>query len=128
MKRTISILSVLLLATISNNIVGQTLKVKGTYQGKPIVIEYQEGASGKDYVSSIKYKPFEDLMSEKKNLERDRAKSEKKVKELTAEVDRLRTIIKNGEELEKKESIQLGTVTLEAEKYTVPTPSNIVRE
>ena len=90
MKRTICILSILLLITLSNNMVGQTLKVKGTYQGKPIVIEYQEGAPGKDYVSSITYKPFDDLLAEKKRLENDKAKSEKRVKELTEEVRILR--------------------------------------
>lgn len=99
MRRTICILSILLLVTLSNNMVGQTYKVKGTYQGKPIVIEYQEGASGKDYVSSITYKPFDDLQAEKKKLENDKAKSEKRVKELTEEVDRLRRKGPSGDEL-----------------------------
>lgn len=99
MKRTICILSVMLMATISNNLVGQTHKVKGTYQGKTIVIEYQVGAPGKDYVSSIKYKPFDDLLEAKNRLENDRAKSEKKIKELKAEVDKLRGTGSSSKEL-----------------------------
>lgn len=65
-----------------NSMVGQTIKVKGTFNGKPITIEYQEGAQGKDYVSKISYKPYDDLQKEKSNFEGVKSRLEKRVKEL----------------------------------------------
>lgn len=72
-----------------NNMMGQTIKVKGTFNGKPITIEYQEGASGKDYVSKISYKPYDDLQKEKATLEKEKNRLEKRIKELEKEVETL---------------------------------------
>lgn len=86
MKKTICIIYIILLGVATNSMVAQTIKVKGTYQGKPITIEYQEGASGKDYVSSITYKPYEDLLKDKARIEGDKNKLEKKANELEKQV------------------------------------------